>query len=39
MTLSTTRKSILTIAQYVGKMKALADDMASVGKSSMMKTW
>jgi hypothetical protein len=32
MALSTTRKGNLTIAQYVGKMKAHADDMASVGK-------
>jgi hypothetical protein len=28
MALSTTRKGNLNIAQYVGKMKALADDMA-----------
>jgi hypothetical protein len=32
MTLSTTRKGNLSIAQYVGKMKALTDDMASAGK-------
>jgi hypothetical protein len=32
MGLSTTRKGNMSIAQYVGKMKALADDMASVGK-------
>jgi hypothetical protein len=29
---STTRKGTHTIAQYVGKMKALTDDMASAGK-------
>jgi hypothetical protein len=32
MALSTTRKGNLTITQYVGKMKALADDMAVAGK-------
>jgi hypothetical protein len=32
MTLSTTRKGNLTISQYVGKMKLLADDMAAVVK-------
>jgi hypothetical protein len=32
MALSTTRKGNLNVAQYVGKMKALADDMASTGK-------
>jgi hypothetical protein len=32
MTLSTTRKGTLTIAQYVGKMKALVDGMASASK-------
>jgi hypothetical protein len=32
MALSTTRKGNLTIAQYIRKMKAHADDMASVGK-------
>jgi hypothetical protein len=32
MALSTTKKGNLTIAQYVGKMKALADDMSSMGK-------
>jgi hypothetical protein len=32
MALSTTRKGNLSVAQYVGKMKALADDMASAGK-------
>jgi hypothetical protein len=32
MTLSTTGKGNLTIAQYVEKMKPLADDMASAGR-------
>jgi hypothetical protein len=32
MALSTTHKGNLMIAKYVGKMKALADDMASAGK-------
>jgi hypothetical protein len=32
MALSTTRKGNVLIAQYVGKMKVLADDMASAGK-------
>jgi hypothetical protein len=32
MALSTTQKGNLSVAQYVGKMKALADDMASAGK-------
>jgi hypothetical protein len=31
MSLSTTRKGNQTIAQYVGKMKALADNLASTG--------
>jgi hypothetical protein len=31
MALSTTRKGNLRVAPYVGKMKALADDRASVG--------
>jgi hypothetical protein len=34
MALSTTWKGSLTIAQYVGKMKALVDDMASAGKKA-----
>jgi hypothetical protein len=34
MALSTTRKGSLTIAQYVGKMKALMDDMTSAGKKA-----
>jgi hypothetical protein len=29
--LSTTKRNNLTIAQYVGKMKALANDMSSAG--------
>jgi hypothetical protein len=32
MALSTTRKGNLMITQYVGKMKALPDDMAAAGK-------
>jgi hypothetical protein len=32
MALSTTRKGNIPIAQYVGKMRALIDDMASTGK-------
>jgi hypothetical protein len=32
MTLSTTRKGNFSVAQYVGKMKALANDMASARK-------
>jgi hypothetical protein len=32
MALSTTRKGNHNIAQYVGKMKALTDDIASAGK-------
>jgi hypothetical protein len=32
MALSTTRKGTLTAAQYMGKIKAMADDMASAGK-------
>jgi hypothetical protein len=32
MALSTTRKGNLSVAQYVGKMKTLMDDMASAGK-------
>jgi hypothetical protein len=32
MTLSTSRKGNLSIAQYVAKMKALVDDMTSAGK-------
>jgi hypothetical protein len=32
MALSTTRKGNITIAQYVGKLKSLADEMMSTGK-------
>jgi hypothetical protein len=32
MTLSTTRKGNLSVAQYIDKMKTLADDMTSAGK-------
>jgi hypothetical protein len=32
MVLSTTRKGNISVAQYVGKMKTLADDMTSAGK-------
>lgn len=32
MALSTTRKGNLSVAEYIGKMKALADEMASAGK-------
>jgi hypothetical protein len=32
MTLSTTRKGSLPVARYIGKMKALTDDMAFMGK-------
>jgi hypothetical protein len=32
MTLSTTKKGDITISKYVTKMKALADEMASIGK-------
>jgi hypothetical protein len=32
MALSTNKKNNQSIAQYVGKMKALADDMTTVGK-------
>jgi K+-sensing histidine kinase KdpD len=32
MTLATTQKGSLTVAEYISKMKLLADDMASAGK-------
>jgi hypothetical protein len=32
MVLSTTQKGNISVAQYVGKMKTLADDMTSAGK-------
>jgi hypothetical protein len=32
MTLTTTQKGSLTVAEYISKMKLLADDMASAGK-------
>jgi hypothetical protein len=32
MALATTQKGSLTVAEYISKMKLLADDMASAGK-------
>jgi hypothetical protein len=32
MALATTQKGSLTVAEYISKMKLLADDMASTGK-------
>jgi hypothetical protein len=32
MALTTTQKGSLTVAEYISKMKVLADDMASAGK-------
>jgi hypothetical protein len=32
LALTTTQKGSLTVAEYISKMKVLADDMASVGK-------
>jgi electron transfer flavoprotein alpha subunit len=37
MALTTTQKGSLTVAEYISKMKLLADDMASAGRSSTMR--
>jgi hypothetical protein len=39
LALATTKKDNMTVAQYYGKMKGLADEMAAAGNPSTMRNW